>query len=186
MKLKSAYLINLAIVFFLILFLFTPLGFYAKVYINRLFSFNPTPVIEREREALVNYNWNLKDMQGKVLNLNEKKGNVIFINFWASWCPPCVAEMPDLQKLYSDYGDRVTFLFVARDQKDKVSGFLNKKGYELPVYFEGGLTPKILYNTSLPTTFILDRKGKIVMAEVGAANWNSSETRAFLDNILRE
>jgi thiol-disulfide isomerase/thioredoxin len=160
------------------------LGFYTKVYINRLFSFNPTPVLAREQEPLTDYDWTLTDIEGNTFNLKEKKGNVILINFWASWCPPCVAEMPDLQKLYSDYGDRVTFLFVAREQKQKASAFLKKKGYQLPTYFESGFTPRLLYNTSLPTTFILDRNGKIVMAQVGAANWNGAGTRNFLDGLL--
>jgi len=187
MRLTKARIINILIILCLALYLFTPLGFHISVYMNRLFSFNPTPVEEREQQVLVDYNWKLRDLEDNTFNLEKHKGKVVFINFWATWCPPCVAEMPDLQKLYGDYGDRVSFMFVARDQKGKVSKFLNKKGYNsLPVYYESGFTPKILFNTGLPTTYIIDKKGSIVVAKTGSAAWNSDETRALLDALLME
>ncbi|MGB5360301.1 MAG: TlpA disulfide reductase family protein, partial [Eudoraea sp.] len=119
------------------------------------------------------------------VNLSEHKGDVIFINFWATWCPPCVAEMPDLQLLYDAYGEKVTFLFIARDKKEKVSSFMMKKKYNLPVYFESGFTPKTLYSAALPTTFVIDKKGNIVVAETGSAAWNSQSVRSLLDGLLK-
>lgn len=186
MKLKKGLIINLGLLLIVGLFLFTPLGFKAKVYINRLISFNPTPVEQREQQVLEDYNWEVEGMDGTMLAFRELKGKVILINFWATWCPPCVAEMPGFQKLYSDYGDKVEFLFIARDQKEKVNRFLTRKEYKLPVYFESGLTPKILFNTALPTTYIIDGKGRIVMAEVGNRDWNSTDTRTFLNSLLAE
>jgi thiol-disulfide isomerase/thioredoxin len=186
MRIKNGLIINMGLLVVVGLLLFTPLGFKAKVYVNRLISFNPTPVEQREQQVLEDYDWEVEELDGDVLVLNEMKGQVMLINFWASWCPPCVAEMPGFQELYSDYGDKVEFLFIARDQKDKVTRFLTRKEYDLPVYFERGLTPKILFNTALPTTYIIDGKGRIVMAEVGSRDWNGSDTRAFLDSVLSE
>ena len=131
------------------------------------------------------YNFKLEDSSGNNVNLNEYKGEVIFINFWASWCPPCVAEMPDLQLLYDAYGDKVNFFFIARDKKDKVSKFLNKRKYNLPVYFESGFTPTALYSGALPTTFIIDRNGNIVVAQSGSANWNDKSIHTLLDGLLK-
>ncbi len=184
MKHRKGILLTLGLLAVAGLLLFTPVGFKAKVYLNRMLSYNPTPVEKREQQVLADYDWEVEDLEGQDFSLNQLKGKVVIINFWATWCPPCIAEMPGFQKLYQDYGDKVAFLFIARDQKDKVTKFLARKNYELPVYFESGLTPKILFNAALPTTYIIDEEGKIVMAEVGSRDWNSDETRAFLDTLL--
>lgn len=181
---KRGRILSLLMLLALGLLLFTPVGFHAKVWVNRLLSYNPTPVEERQQQRLNSYNWRLKDRQGDGFNLNEARGKVVFINFWASWCPPCVAEMPDLRDLYNDYGDKVEFLFVARDREDKVDAFMSKHGYDLPVYYEMDLTPSQIYNAALPTTFIIDKEGAIVVAEVGAAAWNGEPTREMLDQLI--
>ena len=104
----------------------------------------------------------------------------------ATWCPPCVAEMPSFLKLYEDYGDKVDFFFVANDKKDKVTAFLQKKGYEFPVYFEKSRGPELLSSNSIPATFILNKSGEIVVDERGVADWNSDSTRALLDTLIAE
>ena len=186
MKLKRTQLINIAIILLLALYFFTPLGFHAKVYLNRLISHNPVPVAERTQQVLEDYDFKLVDAKGNRVNLLDYKGEVVFINFWATWCPPCVAEMPDLQLLYDAYGEKVTFLFIARDKEERVSNFIMKKNYNMPVYFESGFTPKSLYSGALPTTFIIDKEGNIVVAETGSADWNSESIKNLLDNLLKE
>ncbi|UCD60773.1 MAG: TlpA family protein disulfide reductase [Flavobacteriaceae bacterium] len=185
MKLKKTQLINIAIILLLALYFFTPIGFHAKVYLNRLISHNPEAVAERTQKVLEDYDFKLINSEGKLVNLQDYKGDVIFINFWATWCPPCVAEMPDLQLLYDAYGERVTFLFIARDKEKEVSNFLIKKNYNLPVYFESGFTPKTLYTAALPTTFIIDKEGSIVVAESGSADWNAESVHELLDGLLK-
>lgn len=183
---KKGRIVNLLLLIAIALILFTPIGFHVKVFVNRIISFNPRPVQERERQILKSYNWDLVDRQGQSYNLSSASGKVVFINFWASWCPPCVAEMPSLDNLYTDYNKDVVFLFVARDRKAKVDTFLDKHGYALPVYYETGFTPEQLYSTSLPTTYILDKNGSIVVAETGAASWNSDATRGIIDNLIKD
>ncbi|MEP0132627.1 MAG: TlpA disulfide reductase family protein [Eudoraea sp.] len=185
MKLKKTQLFNIAIILLLALYFFTPIGFHAKVYLNRLISHNPVPVEERAQQFLEDYDFKLVNTKGNTVNLEDHKGEVLFINFWATWCPPCVAEMPDLQLLYDAYGEKVTFLFIARDKKERVSNFILKKNYSLPVYFESGFTPKTLYSAALPTTFIIDKKGNIVMAETGSADWNAESVHILLDDLLK-
>ena len=166
------------------LYIFTPIGFHVKVWVNRILSQNPKPVASRVLENPDITGWKLKELNGNMVGGSELEGQVVLINFWASWCPPCVAEMPSLEKLHQEFGDRARFLFVARDQKNKVVAYLEKNNYHFPVYFEAGLTPTGLYNTGLPTTYILDRKGKIVVAHTGAADWYSDDTRKLLDSLL--
>jgi thiol-disulfide isomerase/thioredoxin len=187
MKLKRwFYIIILGLGLLMALFFFTPLEFYVIKYSNRLLSNNSVPLIQREKEIVDEYNWTLKSFDGKIRNLKEYKGNVIFINFWATWCAPCLEEMPDLQNLYNVYGDKVTFLFVARDKHNWVATFLTKKDYDIPVYFELGLTPKLFYHGSIPATFIISKNGVIEMAKTGSYDWNSNTVRNLLDNLLKE
>lgn len=163
---------------------FKPIKFYVIKYTNRFFSENTVPVEKRQNEIVEVFDWSLREYEGESLNFETFRGDVVFINFWATWCPPCIKEMPSLRDLYDSYGDRVTFLFVARDKEKNVARFMNKKGYDLPVYFEDGITPKLFYNPSIPTTYIIDRKGTVVMAKSGEYDWDGADVRKLLDSLL--
>ncbi|MGI9546409.1 MAG: TlpA family protein disulfide reductase [Flavobacteriaceae bacterium] len=183
---KRGRIVNIFLLIFLALILFTPLGFHVKVFVNRIISFSPAPIEERKQEILESYDWRFQNRQGGEFNLSEAEGKVVLINFWATWCPPCVAEMPDLNELYQDYSDEVVFLFVARDKKSSVDTFMKKHTYDLPVYFEKGTTPVQLQTNSLPTTYILDKKRTIIVAKTGAASWNSTTTRRLIDGLINQ
>ena len=183
---KKGKVVNILLLLFLGLLIFTPIGFHTKVIINRLISFNPTVIRGEDQNQLSSFNWTLQSESGSAVNFNESKGEVVLINFWATWCPPCVAEMPDLSALHEDYKEDVVFLFVANDQKEKVDIFLEKHGYNIPVYYELGQAPKDLQTRSLPTTYIVSRSGNIVVSEKGSANWNSDRIRKLLDELIGE
>lgn len=180
-RVNPAWLLVLAV---MALYLFTPVGFHIQVWVNRILSQNPKPVASRTLDSPDLHGWKLKEMNGETILGDELIGQVVLINFWASWCPPCVAEMPSLDKLHEEYGERARFLFVARDQQDRVVSYMEKNSYDFPVYFEKGLTPKGLYNNSLPTTYILDKSGRIVVGHVGAADWYSDNARNLLDSLI--
>jgi len=170
----------------IILILFTPVGFYARVYVGRLLA-SSASVLKTELQIPVkNFDWDLVDANGREFNFKNAKGNVVLVNFWATWCPPCVAEMPSLQNLYDDFGDKVTFMFVANDQVEKVSAFMDKKMYNLPVYYERTEAPSVLSSKTIPTTYIIDKEGKIVVAETGVADWNSKKIRNLLNTLVAE
>ena len=166
--------------------LFTPLGFKVKVYVNRIFSGSASSVTIEEQVALQRYNWNLVDGSGSNFNLKEHKGKVILVNFWATWCPPCVAEMPSLQKLYADYKDKVVFVLVAEDKVAKVNTYLKENEFNFKVYYSKSNAPKELVSKVIPTTYILNKEGKIVVNETGAKDWNSTKTRDLIENLLKE
>ncbi len=157
-----------------------------QVFLQRLISFSPSEKSEAERETLQNYNWNLLQLHGDRVNLFQSKGKVVIVNFWATWCPPCVAEMPSFQKLYDTYGDKVDFYFVTSEKPEKVEKFRKKNGYTLPIYLQTSKAPQLLESSVLPTTYLISKSGALVIVEESAADWNSEKLRTLLDKLLKE
>ena len=186
MKFGKKQWINAALIIGLILILFTPVGFYARVFIGRFLSTSAAVLKTELQMPVENYDWQLVDAKGNDFTFIDAKGKVVLVNFWATWCPPCVAEMPSLQLLYNDYNEKVVFMFVAQDKVEKVSAFIAKKGYTLPVYYSKTEAPSVLTSKTIPTTYVINKEGKIIIAETGAADWNSAKTRKMLDALLAE
>ena len=189
MKFIRKNLSNILFVLFAV-FLFTPYGLPVRAFLIKGITAVTTRVFdmevdEDEREKLEDFNWNLVSMSGEGLDFESLEGRVILVNFWATWCPPCVAEMPSMQELYADYGDRVAFVFIARDEHDRVTEFLTRKNLELPVYYERTAPPVKLATSSLPTTYLIDSEGMIRVEKVGAADWNSKKVRSLLDQMIQ-
>lgn len=186
MRVTRKQLSNALFVISIVVIFFTPLGFQIKVHVNRIFSFNPTELNSEEQHKLTDYNWHLVTLGGTPFEFSETKGKVVLVNFWATWCPPCVAEMPELQKLYDSYSNEVEFVFIAHDEIDKVDNFLKKYGYNLPVYFEKSTSPTALKSKYLPTTYVIDKKGILRIEKAGSASWNSGKTRDLLESLISE
>lgn len=115
----------------------------------------------------------LKDMDGKSQSLAQWRGKVIVVNFWAAWCPPCRAEMPEFVKLQEKYREKgLIFVGIALDEKDKVQAFADEVGVNYPVLLgelEAVELSRKLGNRlgGLPFTVIVGRSGQIVSTEVG-------------------
>ncbi|RFN60206.1 TlpA family protein disulfide reductase [Marixanthomonas ophiurae] len=155
-----------------------------QVFVQRLISFSPSETDVEERKQLTDYNWNLTSLENNGVDFSESKGRVILINFWATWCPPCIAEMPSLQNLYDEYGERVDFYLVTSEEPEIVQRFMDKKGYTFPIYIQHTKAPKVLFSQSLPTTYLISKKGEIVIKETGAADWDSEKTKGIIDGLL--
>lgn len=129
--------------------------------------------------VLGNYNWQLMNERGEQFDFNNAKNKVVVINFWATWCPPCIAEMPSLNKLYQAYNDKVIMLYVSDEANETLLKFKNKNNYSFPVYHSITELPSEFDVTSIPRTFVIDKNGKIVVDKTSAANW-------FSDNFIKE
>ncbi len=186
MKLTKKHWCNIIFVVVIALIIFTPVGTFVNVKLNqaKMWFSNPSSIETSERVTISDFDWNLVDNNGKTVNFQEMEGNIILVNFWATWCPPCVAEMPSLNNLYKDYGDKITFVFMANDKIKNVNSYFEKNGYDLPVYYSKDNEPIALQSPSIPTTYIIDDQGTIVMKEVGAYNWNSTSVRNQIDELL--
>lgn len=136
------------------------------------------------------YNFSVKDLDGKKLDMKDLKGKVIFLNLWATWCGPCRVEMPSIQSLYNDVDkDRVAFVMLSLDQENqrkKIVQFIDDKDYTFPVYQPASPLPKLLRVNTIPTTFIIGPDGKVVSKKTGMANYDTEEMRGFLREIAVE
>lgn len=128
----------------------------------------------------------LTDQNDNVVSLEAYRGKVVFINNWASWCPPCVAEMPSIHKLKERLKDEnVVFLMVSFDEKkDKALSFVKKKGFDFEVMFPGDQYP--FPTASIPATFILDKNGNVVAEHTGMADYNTTQIYDFVLKLARE
>ncbi len=185
MQLNKKRISNLLLVLFLGILFFTPIGFPIKVFVNKLISFSPTIRSKEQQNKLVNYDWQLQSSNGIKLNLSSVKGKVVFINTWATWCPPCVAEMPSIQELYSLYNEEVVFLSIAQDNSNRVNAYMKENNFTFPVYYQVSKIPKELDFNKIPTSFILDKEGNIVVEKTGAADWNSNKTKEILNKLVQ-
>ncbi|MEX2591203.1 MAG: TlpA disulfide reductase family protein [Anditalea sp.] len=130
-----------------------------------------------------------KDENGKTVSLNSLKGKVVFINFWATWCPPCIAEMPSINKLYSEFrdNDKVMFLMVDVDNnRAKSEKFMKKRKFNLPVYTPAGPVPPSYLGGSIPTTLVLNKDGKVVFKHEGMSDFSNGEFKSFLTKLTAE
>ncbi|WP_034922357.1 TlpA family protein disulfide reductase [Gillisia sp. CAL575] len=157
-----------------------------QIFVNKLLAFSPSVNSEDDRELIADYNWVLERNNKDRLEFPDLKNKVVIVNFWATWCPPCIAEMPSFELLYRDYKDKVEFLFVSSEDHETVRGFLNRKNYSIPAYRPLSEAPEPLNGNTLPTTFLISKNGAIVIEKVGAADWNSEKLRETLDKLLLE
>jgi thiol-disulfide isomerase/thioredoxin len=133
------------------------------------------------------YNFKIKDLKGNVIDFNDFKGKTIFLNVWATWCGPCRVEMPSIQKIYDKIdNEKVVFIMLAVDERkdfEKVVNFISEKEYTFPVYVPHEFLPDQLMVRIIPTTFVIDTKGKIATKETGAANYDTEEFKSFLEGL---
>lgn len=153
------------------------------------------PVMKKVKETLndlkeppislqkTNYGLGLKSIDGWNFDFNSAKDKVIFLNFWATWCGPCRAEMPSLQNLFDQIKDNPNILFflVSRDEdRTKVKKFMDEYSYTMPVYFVEGELPVEFDSKAIPATFVINKNGEIVLNHIGVAKWDS---KSFVDFI---
>ena len=147
----------------------------------------PRMIDEEKQEVLtdLDYNWTLAWAENEPFYFSNFRNEVVFLNFWATWCPPCVAEMSEIQELYKKYGNRVAFMLVTSEKPDVVNAFMEKNQYQMPVFYLASEPPKALSFSAFPTTFIISRDGHVVSKKTGAANWNSKATEKILEELLK-
>ncbi|PRD47770.1 TlpA family protein disulfide reductase [Sphingobacterium haloxyli] len=130
-----------------------------------------------------------KDGKGEVVSVNDLKGKVVFINFWAPWCPPCIEEMPGLNSLKNKFNgnEKIVFLMVDVDNnREKAQAFMDEHDLQLPVYTPHGEIPSLYLSRGIPTTIILDKKGEIVSRIEGGRDYTQPRFEKALKELINE
>ena len=127
------------------------------------------------------------DLDKKMFSIQDFKGKTLFINYWATWCNPCIAEMPFMADLYDRYSknDDIIFLYLSREELETIKEFIPKDSslQKLPIY-KVVTDDEFFATKAIPTTFIIDKNGKLVVEDVGSAFWNDQKVFNFIDNLL--
>jgi thiol-disulfide isomerase/thioredoxin len=124
----------------------------------------------------------VKDTKGQLVSLESLKGKKLFVNLWASWCPPCRAEMPSIEKLSAEVDkDHVFFLLLSLDENSTAaSDFVRENHISLPVYFPAAPLPSLFRTEGIPATFIFDEHGRLLTQHLGEEDYNTDAYRQLL------
>ncbi|WP_273835659.1 redoxin domain-containing protein [Guptibacillus sedimenti] len=129
----------------------------------------------------------LETMEGKEVSLSDYEGQPVFLNFWATWCPPCEEEMPDIQQFSDEYGEEVAVLSVNftkfEPNKEAIPKFVESHNLTFPILMdrEGKVGENLYQVISMPTSFMIDREGVIRQKRVGPLTLKDME--GWLDQV---
>lgn len=132
------------------------------------------------------YSGTFTSPEGSIIDLEAYRGKTIFINLWATWCPPCRAEMPHISEMYKKVKDseNLAFLMIALDKDfEKSKKLVNDKGWSFPIVHASHGLNNSLQSQSIPTTIVINPQGKIVFYQEGMSNFDTEEFRGFLRGL---
>ena len=140
---------------------------------------------KNERSPAASYDFNIITLDGTEVSFSQFKGKTIFMNLWATWCPPCVAEMPGIQNLYEKLKkENIVFVMISLDENPKKPvRFIAKKQYTFPVYQLASPLPAVFKSTSIPTTFVISPAGKVVLRHEGMADYDNEKFARFVKSL---
>ena len=184
MKKKTVF--NVFLIVFVLSFFFTDLGFYSKVWLNKIFLFSPNIIEIAQREQIKDYDWKLKDAKWNVFNFDKSKGNVVFINQWASWRVPSVAELQSIQNFYDAYKGKIDFYIITNEERAPAEVFIKKNKFTFPVtYLIIGEKMPINSNV-VPSSYLIDKNGYIVIYEDTIADWDNKKVYTVVNELIEE
>ena len=138
-------------------------------------------------EKLTAPSFTLRDLNGKEVKLEDHRGKIVFLIFWATWCQPCRTEMPSMEKLYTEFRER-DFTILAVDLQErakKVRAFKEKFKLNFPILLDSDGSVGSKYRvTSIPTTYLIDREGYMIGGALGARDWASKEAFELINQLL--
>lgn len=132
----------------------------------------------------------LRTLEGRKVSLKDFKGKMVFLNLWATWCPPCIAEMPSMEALHKKFKDKGLIVMAVNSEEsiNKVNKFIKKRNYTFLVLLdEDGSVANDSYRAiGFPTTYLIDRLGNVVGKAEGAREWDSRESVQLIEEMLKQ
>lgn len=178
------------VIFFVLFLAFGLILFYKSIKeikeMEKETSFKPPSVEEKSKEEYKEkVEFQFKNLKGETFTLNDFKGKIVFLTFWATWCGFCARELPSIQKIYEEYKNKgIEFITVSPEDPSKVERYIKYYNYTFPAYIQTSSTPPDFRTQGIPSNFILDREGKIILKKEGFFDWASPEGKNFLDSLL--
>jgi thiol-disulfide isomerase/thioredoxin len=125
---------------------------------------------------------------GETLKLSDLKGKIVFLNFWATWCPPCQAEMPSIERLYKQFKDTDLEILAVSigENAETVNDFLTQTPYSFPIALNPDGRLGALYARSIPSTYIINKDGTVIAAKIGAQEWDTEKIISVFTQLLKE
>ena len=146
----------------------------------------PADAAAATRLDAADYRWRLRTLDGDDVSLEEFRGRPVFLNLWATWCPPCVAELATIQRLHDSLaGSGVAFLLVSPETRAAVAPFVRRRGLTAPVYLELQPLPAAFRLRALPTTYVIAPDGAVALRHRGSADWDTDAVRHLLRALAR-
>lgn len=143
----------------------------------------------KPKEGYLAPKFTLRNLRGNLEGLDDHAGKVIVVNFWATWCAPCVKEMPSFETLYRRFRSQgLTVLAVSldKDRSAKVQEFVDKYKLSFPVLLDTeGVAEKLYPSFTIPFTYVLDKQGRVAARIDGAKDWESPETFKAIEYLLK-
>jgi thiol-disulfide isomerase/thioredoxin len=132
-------------------------------------------------------NWDVQTLDGRSVNLGEHfAGRPAFLNFWATWCSPCVGEAASIDRLYERFKNRVAFACLSQEKAETIARFQRKTGHHFPMFHLGSKPPQAFQTIGIPATFIISKTRRVVLSHVGAADWAHESVARLLENLLED
>jgi thiol-disulfide isomerase/thioredoxin len=134
--------------------------------------------------------WNLVDLEGRPVSLASFRGKPVFLNIWATWCPPCVAEMPSIEALAGKAQlAGVQFACVSvegTEETERVRKFAAERKMSVPIYVTDAPPPPAFRSEGIPATYILNADGEVVASQIGASKWDDPRVVELLETLARK
>lgn len=144
--------------------------------------------IERPSQEVFGADFTLPDLNGRKVRLKDLRGQVVFLNFWATWCIPCRAEMPAMEKLHREFKDKglVILALNYKESLEQIKPFVQELQLTFPILLDRNGKVSDRYQVfGLPTSYLLGRKGEVLGTAVGARDWASEEAKALIRTLLQ-
>ena len=139
-----------------------------------------------EKGKTASFDFSIEDHDGNKIDFQEVKGQVIFLNFWATWCPPCIAEMPDINDLYVKKSNEASFFLISVDEdRQKAIDFVKRKKIDFPIYFLDSPLPSTYNIQSIPTTYLIDKEGNIRVENHSMAKYDTKKFRNLISDLSK-